>query len=121
MPSLDICRKRVVVHKAHTENNALAGCKRPSHDYVSASYGVFTAILAADNADSSLRIESLYDSQHVDPAALAIVGFLRLYPFAFLAGQFLMQRDLSREGKSLQMRYYTEMTKTLPCRKSRLV
>ena len=84
MPSLDICRKRVVVHKAHTENNALASCKRSSQDHISASYGVFAAILAADNTDSSLRIERLYDSQHVDPAALAIVGFFGLYPFALV-------------------------------------
>ena len=67
-PSSDICRKRVVVHKAHTENNALASCKRSNHYYVSASYRVFAPILAADNADSSLRIERLYDSQHMHPA-----------------------------------------------------
>ena len=72
-PPLDICCKRVVFHKAHTEDDALAVCKRPSHDYVSASHRVFAAVLAADNADSSLRIESLYDSQHVDPAALGTV------------------------------------------------
>ena len=59
-------------HKAHTENDALAGCKRPSDDYVRASYGVFAAILAADNADSPLRVERLYDSQHMRPAFVTV-------------------------------------------------
>jgi hypothetical protein len=46
----------------------LTSCKRLKLDYVSESYGIFAAIFTADNADSSLRIESLYDSSHVVPA-----------------------------------------------------
>jgi hypothetical protein len=69
LPYPDVCRKRVVVHKADAEMNKLASCKRLKLDYVSESYGVFVAIFTAYNADSSLRIESLYDSSHVAPAA----------------------------------------------------
>ena len=67
MPYPDVCRKRVVVHKADAEMNKLASCKRLKLDYVSESYGVFAAIFTAYNADSSFRIESLYDSSHVAP------------------------------------------------------
>lgn len=75
LPYPDVCRKRVVVHKADAEMNKLASCKRLNLDYVSESYGVFVAIFTAYNADSSLRIESLYDSSHVAPA-FAIVPSL---------------------------------------------
>ena len=47
--------------------NKLASCKRLKLDYVSENYGVFPAIFTEYNADSSLRIESLYDSSHVTP------------------------------------------------------
>jgi hypothetical protein len=57
----------MVVHKADAEMNKLASCKRLKLDYVSESYGVFAAIFTAYNADSSFRIESLYDSSHVAP------------------------------------------------------
>lgn len=67
LPYPDVCRKRVVVHKADAEMNKLASCKRLKLDYVSESYGVFVAIFTAYNADSSLRIESLYDSSHAAP------------------------------------------------------
>jgi len=67
LPYPDVCRKRVVVHKADAEMNKLASCKRLKLDYVSESYGVLAAIFTAYNADSSLRIESLYDSSHVAP------------------------------------------------------
>ena len=55
--------------------NKLASCKRLKLDYVSENYRVFAAIFTAYNADSSLRIESLYDSSHVVPA-FAIVPSL---------------------------------------------
>jgi hypothetical protein len=55
--------------------NKLASCKRLKLDYVSENYGVFPAIFTEYNADSSLRIETLYDSSHVTPA-FAIVPSL---------------------------------------------
>jgi len=67
LPYPDVCRKRVVVHKTDAEMNKLASRKRLKLDYVSESYGVFAAIFTEYNADSSLRIESLYDSSHVAP------------------------------------------------------
>ena len=75
LPYPDVCRKCVVVHKADAEMNKLASCKRLKLDYVSENYRVFAAIFTAYNADSSLRIESLYDSLHVPPA-FAIVASL---------------------------------------------
>ena len=68
LPYPYVCRKRVVVHKADPEMNKLTCCKRLKLNYVSESDGVFAAIFPAYNADSSLRIESLYDSSHVAPA-----------------------------------------------------
>jgi len=50
--------------------NKLAGRKRLSLDYVGESYGVFATHLAEDNTNSSVRIESLYDSSHGVPASL---------------------------------------------------
>jgi hypothetical protein len=50
--------------------NKLAGRKRLSLDYVGESYGIFATRLVEDNANSSLRIKSLYDSSHVVPASL---------------------------------------------------
>jgi len=67
LPYPDVCRKCAIVHKADAEMNKLASCKRLKLDYVSENYGVFAAIFTAYNADSSLRIESLYDSSHVTP------------------------------------------------------
>lgn len=78
LPYPDVCRKRVVVHKTDAEMNKLASCKRLKLDYVSESYGVFAAIFTEYNADSSLRIESLYDSSHVAPA-FAIVPSLIIF------------------------------------------
>jgi hypothetical protein len=45
--------------------NKLAGRKRLSRDYVGESYGIFATRLVEDNANSSLRIKSLYDSAHI--------------------------------------------------------
>ncbi len=56
-----------MIHKANTEMNKLAGRKRLSLDYVGESYGIFATHLAEDNTNSSLRIESLYDSSHLVP------------------------------------------------------
>lgn len=50
--------------------NKLAGRKRLSLDYIGESYGVFATHLAEDNTNSSVRIESLYDSSHGVPASL---------------------------------------------------
>ena len=60
----------MIIHKANTEMNKLAGRKRLSRDYVGESYGIFVTRLAEDNSNSSLRIERLYDSSHVVPASL---------------------------------------------------
>jgi len=60
----------VIIHKANTEMNKLAGRKRLGRDYVGESYGIFATHLAEDDTNSSLRIESLYDSAHVVPASV---------------------------------------------------
>ena len=70
VPFPNVCCKRVIIHKANTEMNKLAGRKRLSRDYVGESYGIFATRLVEDNTNSSLRIESLYDSSHVVPAPL---------------------------------------------------
>ena len=71
VPSPNVCCKCLMIHKANTEMNKLAGRKRLSLDYVGESYGIFATHLAEDNTNSSLRIESLYDSSHVVPASLS--------------------------------------------------
>jgi hypothetical protein len=70
VPSPNVCCKCLIIHKANTEMNKLAGRKRLSLDYVGESYGIFATHLAEDNTNSSLRIESLYDSSHLVPASL---------------------------------------------------
>ena len=67
VPSPNVCCKCVIIHKANTEMNKLAGRKRLRRDYVGESYGIFATHLAEDNTNSSLRIESLHDSSHVAP------------------------------------------------------
>ena len=60
----------MIAHKANTEMNKLASHESLRLDCVGESYGIFATHLAEDNTDSSLRIESLYDSSHVVPASL---------------------------------------------------
>jgi hypothetical protein len=50
--------------------NKLASHKSLRLDCVGEGYGILATHLAEDNTDSSLRIESLYDSSHVVPASL---------------------------------------------------
>jgi hypothetical protein len=60
----------MIVHKADTEKNKLTRFKRLNSDHISESYGIFAAIFTVDNADSSVRVKSLYDSSHVTPMPL---------------------------------------------------
>jgi len=55
----------MVVHKANTKINTLAGCKGFKPLYVSASYGVSGTILTTDNAYPFLWIERLHYASHV--------------------------------------------------------
>jgi hypothetical protein len=63
----DVCRKAMIVHKADTEINRLARFKGLNSDHISESDGIFAAIFTVNNADSSLRIEGLYDALHMTP------------------------------------------------------
>jgi hypothetical protein len=57
----------MIIHKANTEKNKLAGRKSLSLNYVGESYGIFATHLAEDNANSSLLVKNLYDSSHEVP------------------------------------------------------
>ena len=70
LPYPHVCRKPVNAHKANTEMNKLASHESLRLHCVGESYGIFATHLAEDNTDSSLRIESLYDSSHVVSASL---------------------------------------------------
>jgi hypothetical protein len=74
----DVCRKDMIVHIAETEKHKLTSFKRLKGDYVSENYGIFAAIITADNANSSVRIKGLYDALHMTTSAIGLSLFYLL-------------------------------------------
>ena len=66
----DVRRKRTIVHKADSEVNDLADLKRFNDDNIGESHRIISTIFTADDAESLIRIETLYDSLHMAPAFL---------------------------------------------------
>ena len=70
----------MIVHIAQTEKNKLTSFKSLKVDYVGENYGIFAAIITADNANSSVRIKGLYDALHMTTSAIGLSLLYLLSP-----------------------------------------
>jgi hypothetical protein len=63
-------------YKANTEMNKLTRHQRSKVEYVNVSYGILGTVLTVDDADSPLRIESLYGSSHVALLLMKVLWYM---------------------------------------------
>ena len=91
----------MIVHIAETEKHKLTSFKRLKGDYVSENYGIFAAIITADNANSSVRIKGLYDALHMTTSAIGL-SVLYLLPATSKSNDYAPPRALVLEDETKQ-------------------